>query len=692
MPQLLLEILSEEIPARMQARAQADLERTMMDRLTAAGLLPEAVRAFSGPRRLAVVVDGLPIASADVQEEVRGPRTDAADAAIQGFLRKAGIPSVDAAEIEDDPKKGRIYVARIRRPGRSTREIVAELAPAIIRDFHWPKSMRWGDGDLRWVRPISRILCTFDGEAVPFAIGGLVAGDLTEGHRVMGRGPFRVRRYDDYAETLRNKGHVVLDREERKEIIGIEARTICEAQGLVLVEDQGLLEEVAGLAEYPCALVGDMDPAFLDLPPEVIRLTMRTHQKYFAVRKGGAADGALAPKFIVVANLEAADGGARIAAGNARVLSARLNDARFFWDNDRRIPLRDRTERLAQLVFHEKLGSVRDKAERVARLADWMAPAVGASPAQCAEAAMLAKCDLVSDMVGEFPELEGVMGRYYALQQGTAPEIADAIRDHYRPKGPSDSIPSHPVSVTLALCDKLDTLAGFWLIGEKPTGSKDPFALRRAALGVTRTILENGVRVSLASCLRAAAGGYRDRLGAESSTLDDLAAFIRERLKVHLREQGLRHDLIDAVFALGDDDLVRVVRRAEALTGFLSTDEGRNLLAGYRRAVNILRSEERREGRTFPPEADPHLFADSEEGALFQTLRTVAGPAGDALDREDYAGAMASLSALRAPVDAFFDKVMVNAPDNAIRLNRLGLLAEVRHTMGRVADFSKIEG
>lgn len=741
MPQLLLEILSEEIPARMQAKAEADLSRALMDRLTAAGLVPEGVSSCSGPRRLVAVVEGLPVKSADVVEDVIGPKEGAPDAAIQGFLKKAGLSDISQAHVHDVPKKGRVYVAHVRKPGQETAALIAQMVPDIIRSFHWPKSMRWGSGELRWVRPINRILCTFDGEVVPFEIEGIKAGNVTEGHRVLGRGPFTVRRWDDYSDVLRNKGFVVLDREERKEIILTEAKSLCFAQGLELVDDQGLLEEVAGLAEYPQVLMGEMDKAFLDLPPEVIRLSMRTHQKYFAVRDPKKKDGGLAPKFVVVANLAAADGGEKIAAGNARVLSARLNDARFFWDNDRRVKLEDRFDKLGDIVFHEKLGSVKDKAERVAALAKELAPLVGADPVQAERAAKLSKCDLVSDMVGEFPELEGVMGRYYATLQGEPAEIADAIRDHYKPKGPSDEVPSNPVSVAVALADKLDTLVGFWAIDEKPTGSKDPFALRRAALGVIRIVLENGVRVSLwmpamkllikrgDAALRSKIQNDVEQLMAAMPVLversevadlhlkgfassdkkllidaahnarlkaQDLLLFFADRLKVHLREQGARHDLIDAVFAHsfkegGEDDLVLIEKRVEALGAFLDTDDGKNLLAGYKRAANILKAEEKK-GDTFSGDVNAKALQQDEEKALYVALEKAAPAAKAALEKEDFAGAMKALSGLRAPVDAFFDKVTVNAEDAALRVNRLNLLSDIRKTLHGVADFSKIEG
>ncbi len=714
MPQLLLEILSEEIPARMQAKAEADLVKALMDGLTAAGLIPEGIKGFSGPRRLVAVVEGLPVKSADVTEDVIGPKEGAPQPAIDGFLRKAGLSSLSEAHLHEVPKKGRVYVAHVRKPGKQTADVIAALVPQIIRGFHWPKSMHWGSGDLRWVRPISRILCTFDGEVVPFEIEGIKSDAYTEGHRVMGRGPYKVRRFDDYEDVLKNKGRVILDREERKETILTEAKQLCAAQNLELVDDIGLLEEVAGLAEFPVVIIGDMDKAFLDLPPEVIKLSMRTHQKYFAVRDPSWHDGRLAPKFIVVANLDAADGGEKIAAGNSRVLSARLNDARFFWDNDRKTKLEDRFEKLGAIIFHEKLGTVKDKAERVSLVARGLAKQFNASSDVAERAARLAKCDLVSDMVGEFPELEGTMGRYYAELEGHDWKISDAISDHYKPKGPSDKVPSEPVSVSVALADKFDTLVGFWAIGEKPTGSKDPFALRRAALGVIRIVLENSLRLRLRTEFKGAAlilgqarqeidnafedvriavpdvdKGLRD---AEGELAADLLAFFADRLKVHLREQGARHDLIDAVFALGEDDLVLIVKRVEALGEFLATEDGKNLLAGYKRAANILAIEEKKDGKSYSGQGKALAGDPPEVDALVSALTKAEPEATAALAREDFSGAMRALSKLRGPVDAFFDKVTVNADDAAARANRLTILSQIRDALGRVAEFGKIEG
>ena len=721
MPQLLLEILSEEIPARMQAKAEADLVKALMDGLTAAGLIPEGIKGFSGPRRLVAVVEGLPVKSADVVEDVIGPKEGAPQPAIDGFLRKAGLTSLAQAHLHEVPKKGVVYVAHVRKPGKQTADVIAALVPQIIRGFHWPKSMRWASGDLRWVRPISRILCTFDGEVVPFEIEGIKSDNITEGHRVMGRGPYKVRRFDDYADVLKNKGRVILDREERKETILTDAKQLCAAQNLELVDDIGLLEEVAGLAEYPVVIMGDMDKSFLDLPPEVIKLSMRTHQKYFAVRDPANKDGGLAPKFIVVANLEAADGGKKIAEGNSRVLSARLNDARFFWDNDRKIRLESRLEKLSNIVFHKLIGTVAGKSEQVEHRAGAIISGHG-DRADAERAARLANCDLVSDMVGEFPELEGVMGRYYALQQNEKPEVANAIRDRYKPKGPGDSIPTEPVSVALAIADKLNTLVAFWAIREKPTGSKDPYALRRAALGIIRLLLENGWRLNLREefvaqlneiarkdengnrwvwgydpdgGIAAKNPGFVDspqtKVEDDNVLCEELLSFFADRLKVHLREQGARHDLIDAVFALGEDDLVLIVKRVEALGEFLATEDGKNLLAGYKRAANILAIEEKKDEKSYSGQGISMPGDPPEVDALVSALAKAAPEATSALELEDFAGAMRALSKLRGPVDAYFDKVTVNADVADVRENRLRILSQIRDALGRVADFSKVD-
>jgi glycyl-tRNA synthetase beta chain len=666
MPQLLLELFSEEIPARMQVQAARDLERMARERLAEQGFLPEAMTAFAGPRRLTLVIEGLPEAQADRTEERKGPRVGSPEKAMEGFLRSTGL-TLDQLVDQDG-----VWFAKIERKGRPTPDIVAEMVEAIVRNFPWPKSMTWGRGTLRWVRPLKRIVCLFDGTVVPVSIDGIESGDVTEGHRFMGKAqPFRVKDFDTYRDGL--AAHfVVLDVEERKARILDAARTLCFARNLELVEDEGLLNEVAGLAEWPTPVLGDMDPDFLDLPPEVIRTSMRTHQKYFAVRD--PATGGLAPHFITVANIQAADGGAAIAAGNAKVLSARLSDARFFWDEDRKLRLEDRLEKLKGVTFHAKLGAMSDRVARITDLARSLALRVGADPDAAAQAARLAKADLVTGMVGEFPELQGLMGGYYAQAEGLSADVAAAIRDHYKPQGPGDALPEGPVGAALALADKLDSLTGFFGIDEKPTGSRDPYALRRSALGVIRIVLERGIRLPL-----------RDLAG------DDLVAFFADRLKVLLRDQGKRHDLVDAVFALGDDDLVRIVARVEALDGFLTTEDGANLLAGYKRATNILKAEEKKGAMPTGP-AIAMDGAPAAELALVRALAGVEPAVAQALAAEDFVAAMQALAGLRGPVDAFFEQVLVNAEDPAERDNRLRLLSQVRDAMGRVADFSQVTG
>jgi glycyl-tRNA synthetase beta chain len=664
MPQLLLELFSEEIPARMQAQAAKDLERMAREKLAAEGLLPEALTAFAGPRRLTLVAEGLAAAQAERHEERKGPRVGSPDQAIEGFLRSTGLTRDQLTERDG------LYFAHIHKAGRPTAEIVAEMVDAIVRNFPWPKSMVSGVSKLRWVRPLQRILCVFDGEVVPFEIDGHVSGDLTEGHRFMGTGQaFHVRDFDSYADGLA-KAFVVLDPEERKERIMDAARTLCFARNFELVEDEGLLAEVAGLAEWPTPVMGDMDPAFLDLPPEVIRTSMRVHQRFFAVRD--PRTGFLVPHFITVANIEATDGGATIATGNARVLAARLADARFFWTEDQRVRLEDRLEKLKGVTFHAKLGTMFERVERIVALAGELAAYTGADKAQAQQAALLCKADLGTGMVGEFPELQGIMGAYYAEKEDFGPEIVEAIRSHYRPQGPNDDVPVEAVAATVALADKLDTLVSFFAIDEKPTGSRDPFALRRAALGVIRILLGTGTRLPLKAHASA-----------------DLIAFLADRLKVLLREQGERHDLVDAVFALGDDDIVRIVSKVNALSNFLGTEDGANLLAGYKRAVNILKAEEKKGAL---PTGEPNAEAPGEEGALTNAVGHMEVEVGKALAKEDYAAAMTALAALRAPVDAFFDKVLVNSDVPAERDNRLRLLAKVRDAMGRVADFGQVTG
>jgi len=799
MPELLLEIFSEEIPARMQAKAEADLQKALFEGLKAAGLVGSKVASMSGPRRLTVCIEGLPARSADTEEERKGPKVGAPEQAVAGFLRGAGLKDISEAEVRSDPKKGDFYVAVRKVSGRGTADIVAELVPQIIAKFHWPKSMRTGTGDLRWVRPIQRILCVFDGKTVAFEVGGITSGNLTEGHRVHGRGPFKVANLADYVGALGGDGYVMLTREDRRAKIETDAKAVCKKAGLELVEDAGLLEEVVGLAEWPQVILGDMDPGFLELPAEVIQLSMRTHQKYFAVRDPNT--GKLAPHFVVVANIEASDGGKAIAAGNRKVLSARLDDGRFFWDNDKKTGLEAMAGRLDKIDFKKELGSVADKVERVEYLARALAPKVGADPDLAERAARLCKADLVSEMVYEFPELQGVMGRYYALEAGEDAAVADAIRDHYKPQGPSDAVPSDPVAIAVALADKLDTLVGFWAIDEKPTGSKDPFALRRAALGVVRIVLENGARVQLRLAIEHALlvnflktsddsfgdinlleatetgedaveqlrkfkpigvfgyllsefadyetvlkGGLpyflsskdkapvakpkcdpikevrwiydahcilvagipdsevkehwgndlvecQDRiLAALKPIVEDLLAFFADRLKQYLKDQGQRHDLIDAVFALGEDDLVLIVKRVEALGAFLETEDGANLLAGYKRAANILKAEEKKDGAAFVGEVEASKLTAKEEKALFKALTESTKAADAALAKEDFAGAMLALTKLRVPVDTFFDNVVVNDGDSAIRRNRLLILVAIRDALHRVADFSQISG
>lgn len=689
MAELFLEIFCEEIPARMQAKAERDLSDALLKGLKEAGLSLGDVTTMSGPRRLAVSVADVPAGSEDVTEERKGPKVGAPDKAVEGFLRGAGLSSIDEAQVRSDPKKGDFYVATRTIPGRATSDIVAELVPDLMRNFHWPKSMRTGRGEMRWVRPLQRIVCLYDGAVVPFEVDGIASGNETEGHRVHGRGPYTVTGLADYTEQLSGAGHVALTRDARRQTIEAQAQKVCADAGLELVEDKGLLEEVVGLAEWPVVILGEMDPAFLELPPEVIQLSMRTHQKYFAVRDPKTRK--LAPNFVVVANIDAVDGGKAIAAGNRKVLSARLEDGRFFWENDKNTGLETMAPKLAKIYFKKELGTIADKVERVAALARELAPKVGADVDLAERAARLAKADLVSEMVYEFPELQGVMGRYYAIEAGEDARASDAIRDHYKPQGPSDAVPTEPVGIAVALADKLDTLVGFWAIDEKPTGSKDPFALRRAALGVVRVLLENKSRLPLQKAFDFAARN----LDWSDAKRADLAAFFADRLKQYLRDQGQRHDLIDAVFALGEDDLVLIVKRVEALASFLESEDGTNLLAGYKRAANILRAEEKKDKTRFQGAVNESLLEAKAETALFKAISESAQAAQAALEKEDFAAAMSALAGLRAPVDAFFDgpdSVMVNADQADIRENRLNLLNTMREAIGTVADFSKIEG
>jgi glycyl-tRNA synthetase beta chain len=712
MPDLLLELFSEEIPARMQRKAAEDLKKLVTDALVERGLTYEGAKAFATPRRLALTIAGLPVRGRDVREERKGPRVGAPEAAVQGFLKAAGLTSLAEATIVSDAKKGDSYVAVIEKPGQETVAAIAEIVPAVIRSFPWPKSMRWGkasaeSGSLRWVRPLHSILCTFgaeteDPEVVPFEVDGIKSGNVTYGHRFHAPGPITVKRFDDYVPSL-ERAKVVLDADRRKEIILADAKNLAFAAGLELVEDEGLLEEVAGLVEWPVVLMGDFEERFLDIPGEAIRATIRANQKCFVLRD--PATGELANRFIPVSNLMASDGGLAITAGNGRVVRARLSDAAYFWQTDRgplpdldtlkesaeklgldlNKPLDQRMAKLDKLgvVFHAKLGTQGQRVQRIAVLAKELASIVGADPAQAERAASLAKADLPTEMVGEFPELQGLMGRKYAELQGENASVAAAIEEHYKPLGPSDRVPTDPVSVAVALADKLDTLVGFWAIDEKPTGSKDPYALRRAALGVIRLVVENGVRLELSKF-------------AKDS---DLVSFFHDRLKGMLRDQGARHDLVDAVLGEGasaKDDLLLITRRVAALGRFLETEDGKSLLAGYKRAANILKAEEKKDGEgAFADKADLQLIADAgliEEKALAVALAQATPKAEAAIAAEDYEGAMAALAELRPAVDAFFDKVTVNDPDPALRTNRLKLLNQLREATRAVADFGRIAG
>jgi glycyl-tRNA synthetase beta chain len=757
MPDLLLELFSEEIPARMQARAAEDLKRLVTDGLVEAGLTYAGAGAFVTPRRLTLTIEGLTAHSPTTREERRGPRTDAPDQAIEGFLRGAGLTR-DQLQVRPE-KKGEVYVAVIEKPGRAAPEIIAEVVTRVIRDFPWPKSMRWGAGSLRWVRPLQSILCILSSETgseiVPFEVDGIPAGNTTEGHRFMAPGRFAVTGFADYEAKLK-RAHVILSSADRAAHILHEAEQMAFAAGLELVPDAGLLAEVSGLVEWPVVLMGQIEDRFLDLPPEVLQTSMREHQKFFSVRnpKTGRIE-----RFITVANRETADQGATILAGNQKVLSARLSDAAFFWENDLRVAkagMGDWLDGLASVTFHAKLGSQAARIDRIAALAREIAPLVGADAARAGEAARIAKADLRSEMVGEFPELQGVMGRYYALAAGRAAEVSDACRDHWKPMGQGDEVPTAPVSLAVALADKIDTLTGFWAIDEKPTGSKDPYALRRAALGVVRMVLENGVRFSLATILKSAwftqvnpskvpvvatqldfegsasaslrvfadtrsvvddqafnawivlrapsfkalgeapwvnPNDIRAVLASHFSITPDLLAFFHDRLKVHLRDEGIRHDIIDAALAKPPaDDLFLVVARARALAAFLATPDGENLVQGYRRAANILTQAEEKDGVEYRYGADPKFAETEEERALFDALATAQAAIKPALEAEDFAAAMTHMASLRAPIDAFFTAVQVNSDNQVVRRNRLNLLYRIVETCGAVADLSRLEG
>ncbi len=714
MPDLLLELFSEEIPARMQAKAAEDLRRMVTDKLVAEGLVYEGARAFATPRRLALTVHGIPARQSDLKEERKGPRVGGPDAAVQGFLKATGLASLDEAKIQRDPKKGDFYIALIEKPGRPTLDVLADMMPLIIRTFPWPKQMRWGErsaksSSLTWVRPLHSIIATFgidteDPEVVAFDIAGIVSGQTTRGHRFMAPDAFDVRRFADYESKL-FAAKVVLDPQRRRDIILADAKTLAQAQGFELVEDQVLLDEVAGLVEWPVVLMGSFDEAFLTIPGEVIRATIRNNQKCFVV--SDPATGKLTNRFILTANIEASDGGAAIVAGNERVIRARLSDAKFFYETDLKTKLEDRLPKFDKIVFHEKLGSQAERIARIERLAAEIAPLVGADVETTKRAARLAKADLLTEVVGEFPELQGLMGKYYALAQGEDASVAAASEDHYKPQGPADRVPDNPVSIAVALADKIYTLVGFWAIDEKPTGSKDPFALRRAALGVIRLVLAMDRRLPLLTLFHCAQKPWLinpplrvpDTIGAPFSASEkwskdkaDLLAFFADRLKGQLREQGARHDLVDAVFALeGQDDLLMIVRRVEALGKFLDTDDGKTLRAGVKRASNILAIEEKKDKRSYDGAPDPALFKLDAEKALAISIAEVQPEAAAAVAKEDFAAAMTAMAKLRPAVDAFFEHVKVNDDDAAVRENRLKLLNEIRAATRAVADFSKIQ-
>ncbi len=733
MPDLLIELFSEEIPARMQTRAAEDLKARMTDALVEAGLTYAGAAAFSTPRRLTLTVQGLLSESPTVKEERKGPKVDAPDKAIEGFLRGAGLTR-DNLEVRDD-KKGQVYFASITKPGRPAAEIIAEVLEDVIRNFPWPKSMRWGAGSLRWVRPLHSILCILTDDAgeatvVDLDVDGIKAGNATEGHRFMGEGRFAVTSFEDYAAKLkRNK--VVLDAEERAAHIWQDATNQAFASGLEVVEDKGLLAEVAGLVEWPVVLMGAIDEAFLGLPPEVLKTSMKEHQKFFSVRnpKTGRIE-----RFITVANMETADQGATILAGNDRVLSARLADGAFFWENDLRVARAGMDEWIAKLenvTFERRLGSQAERITRIAALARELAPAVGADPDLAEQAAKVAKADLSSEMVYEFPELQGVMGRYYALEAGMPEDVAMAAQEHYSPLGPSDAVPTGPVSVAVALADKLDLLTGFWAIDEKPTGSKDPFALRRAALGVIRLVVENTIKLKLSGVFfehgrKFGADQAKERIRLEAKRLRaeyenpenreseemhdaikvageamyqtdeasrDLVNFIQDRLKVYLRDQGIRHDVIDACLAMpNNDDLALLVKRATALSDALKTDDGENLVQGFKRANNILTQAEEKDGVEYSYGADVKFAETDEEKALFAALDTAEAQISKAMEAEDFATAMGSMARLRGPIDAFFEAVQINTDNDVIRRNRLNLLSRIRQICGQAADLTRIEG
>ena len=725
MPDLLFELFSEEIPARMQAKAADDLRRMVTDKLVAEGLVYEGAKAFATPRRLTLTVHGIPARQSDLKEERKGPRVGGPDAAVQGFLKATGLKSLDEAKIQRDPKKGDFYIALIEKPGRATLDVLADMLPLIIRTFPWPKSMRWGErsaksGALSWVRPLHAITATFgidteEPDVVKFDVAGIAAGQTTYGHRFMAPAAISVRRFEDYEAKLK-AAKVVLDPQARKDIILADAKQLAFAQGFELVEDQVLLDEVSGLVEWPVVLMGSFDPEFLSIPGEVVRATIRNNQKCFVVRDPKTQK--LINKFILTANIEASDGGKAIIAGNERVIRARLSDAKFFYETDLKTKLEDRLPKFEHIVFHEKLGTQGERIKRIAELAAEIAPLLWKQRdtyfdgkrfsaddftdeqnyiRKVRRGARLAKADLLTEVVGEFPELQGLMGKYYALAEDEDASVAAASEEHYKPQGPTDRVPTDPVSVAVAMADKIDTLVGFWAIDEKPTGSKDPYALRRAALGIIRLIVENNIRINLVPLADkhilafVNAQGKKDWNGRQvDQKCIDLLSFFAERLKGQLREQGARHDLVDAVLG-GQDDLLMVVRRVEALGKFLDTDDGKNLLAGTKRAANILRIEEKKDGKAYDGAPDAALYSLDEEKTLAKAIDQVKAEAGAAVAKEDFASAMSAMAKLRPAVNAFFDKVKVNDDDAKVRENRLKLLNEIRAATRAVADFSKIQ-
>ena len=694
MSELLLELFSEEIPARMQVKAADDLRRLVVDGLKARGLETGDAQSFSTPRRLTLVIAGVPAKSPAISEEKKGPRVGAPEQAVAGFLKSAGLASLSEAEIVKDEKKGDFYVAKIEKAGRPAADIIAETILDVMNKFPWPKSMRWGSEPFQWVRPLQSIICILGGKVVPFEIAGLSSGNETRGHRFLGPQTFKVKDFSDYRDKLKEH-HVILDPAMRAASIGGQALALAKTAKLELVEDEALLHENAGLNEWPVVLMGTFDEAFLSVPGECLTTSMKAHQKCFSLRDPKTKK--LANRFLMVANLVAKDGGEQITSGNEKVIRARLSDAKFFWDQDLKKPLDEMATALRGITFHEKLGSQWDRVERVEELAFQIAGAVDADPADARRAAQLCKSDLVSGMVGEFPELQGLMGRYYAEAAGTKAEIARAIELHYKPKGPTDVVPREEdgdsVAIAVALADKLDTLVGFWIIDEKPTGSGDPYQLRRAALGVIRIVIENDLRVPLQKYINEALARGKNLASSPVGLFADLLSFFADRLKVFLKDQGKRHDLIDAVFSLGgQDDLALIVKRVEALDAFLKTDDGANLLAGVKRAANILSIEEKKDKKSYAGTYDLALLTEKEETALAAKIEEVKQDTVAAINVENFAGAMRALAELRAPVDAFFDKILVNADDAKVRENRLKLLSEIRAATATVADFSKIAG